>query len=102
MSENRNHNKIPHSTRPRRVGRKNEGRNCFISYCACGSSVRTSDGNTGEPEPLLDVQDVLDAIGRRQDGGLGDETVLVALDGADHGSLGSRGLIMVNDTDSTK
>ena len=60
----------------------------------------TSDRDTGEAEPLLDIKYILDMVGRRQDDRLGDEAVLVALGCTDHGGLGSRRLVVMNDTDT--
>lgn len=66
-----------------------------------GREKHTCDGDSAETEAGLDVQDILGLVGGGQDDGIGDEAVFVSLDGADHGCLLLRGLVVVDNTHTT-
>ena len=67
--------------------RKNEG---YIEMSHLESKLEerlTSDRNTAETEPSLDVEHVLDGVLWREHDGVRDEAVLMAFNSANHGSL---------------
>ena len=61
-------------------------------------SRHTSDGETTEAPLVLQLHGLAHSGGRLDDNGVQDETVLVALDLAHHGSLGLGGAVVVDDT----
>lgn len=62
----------------------------------------TSDGDTAEAGPFLDIKNVLNEGIRGKNDRIGDKTVLMTLDAADHVRLRLRGLIMVNHTNAAQ
>lgn len=62
----------------------------------------TCHGDTTEAKSLFDVKDILNDIVGAKDDWVRDKTILVALDGADHCSLLFSGLVVVDDTDTSK
>ena len=62
----------------------------------------TSDGDTAEAQTRLDLEYVVDdSIGTEADR-VGDETILVAFDGADHSRLRLGRLVVVDYTDASE
>lgn len=62
----------------------------------------TSDRDATKTEPGLDVQDVVDDVVWREHDRVGDESVLVSLDSADHLRLRLRRLVVMNYTNSAE
>lgn len=62
----------------------------------------TSDGYARESQTFLDIENVFHAVRRGQNHGFRDETIFMALYGADHGSLGGGRLVVVDDADTAK
>ena len=63
-------------------------------------AVRTCNGNAAESVLLLIIQHIFDNVFRREDDRIGNETVLMAFDGTDHGGLRSSRLVVVNYTNA--
>lgn len=65
-------------------------------------TILTSDRDARETKTFLNIQHILDVVLRRENDRIRDKPVLVTLDGADHGSLRSSGLVVVDDTDTAQ
>jgi hypothetical protein len=64
--------------------------------------VLTGDGNTAKPTTLLDIENVIDEVIRRQHDRVGDETIFMAFDTANHVGLRFSGLVVVDNSDTAQ
>ena len=60
-----------------------------------------SDGDAGITKGVLDVDDILDGVGRREADGVGDETILVLLDLVNLGGLRLDAVVGMDDADAS-
>jgi hypothetical protein len=99
MGYQKKENAIPKSRRAL-VGRTKEG----IVHQGIARKTRelACDRNTAEAESGLDVENIFNQMCRRQHDGVGNEAILVSLDGANHVSLRFRGLVVVDDADTSQ
>ena len=59
------------------------------------------DGDAGITKGMLDVDDILDGVGKREADGVGDEAILVLLDLVNFGSLCLNAVVGVDDADAS-
>lgn len=64
--------------------------------------ILTCNGNTTESKPRFDIQTILYGMSRREYDRVSDEPIFVPFYCSDHGSLGSRRLVMMYDTNTSQ